>query len=66
MTTNEKAFQALVLQGIWTIIRILFITNRCYFPNEWRASAIAHMDLYGNQSEEAAKYRRETSYPELK
>lgn len=60
MSEKEIAFQALVLQGLWTIMKL---TQRTH-PDavRWRADAIWHMDLIGQQTEDAKKYRREVTF----
>lgn len=67
MTENETAFRALVLQGIWLIIKL--ITKNIPFSygsrgTYWRAEAITYMDTIGKSSETAKEYRRMESFPE--
>lgn len=59
------AFQSLVLSGIWLLIMAACAKNIYHRAGIWRARAISHFDVVGNQSEGAPKYRREETFPEL-
>jgi len=61
---RRMAFEALVLQGLWLLIR-----DNCgdfSRANGWRANALGHMDQYGNQNPGAKEYRREETFPPLR
>ena len=55
MTQREEsvAFQALVLSGICIIIRLLVMPTSAgrHAGSAWRANAIGHMDVIGQQSD---------------
>lgn len=61
---NEKerrtAFEALVLQGIWLLVRLL---KGEHLGTGWLADAISHLDVVGNQAGGAKEHRREKAFP---
>jgi hypothetical protein len=62
MTREERqtAFEALVLQALWIIIRSI---PHAINANVWRSNAIAHLDVVGNQSDGAREHRRNQGFP---
>lgn len=59
---EKVAFRALVLSGIWLILRA---SHRDHPHHRvWRADAISHMDAIGLQHDEAKAYRRQETFPE--
>lgn len=61
-TARTDMFQHLVLQGLWVLILLGFGYKSRNMATDFRASAIAFGDLYGNKNENSKKYRREISY----
>lgn len=55
-------FQHLVLAGLWVIILCLFKKNPVTQAINYQTNAIAFGDIYGNQGETAADYRRDRTY----
>jgi len=69
MTNRQErtAFTALVLSGIWMLARLQCAkyTERPYIAMSWRADAIGHMDVVGQESSEAKEYRRSDTFPPI-
>jgi hypothetical protein len=61
MNRNDM-FQHLVLNALWVLIVRAYGGNATDAALNFRSSAISFGDMYGNQSEEAKKYRREVTY----
>jgi len=55
----------LVLQALWLILLRSFGGNPRLAAAGLRGEMIRYGDQYGNQSESAPAYRRETTFPEL-
>ena len=62
---RRNTFEALVLQGLWLILRAVLGRTDTHYPGRWRDVALAHLDQNGQQGERAAEYRREIMFPEL-
>lgn len=62
---RDSDFQFLVLSGIWMIACLIW-TKNLNQALKWHSKALTHGYMYGNQSEGAEAYRKETEYPELK
>ena len=67
ISERRLCYEALVLQGIWLIIRFLICgsTFARHAAPVWRTDAIAYFDAYGVQGEDAKRVRREMSFPPL-
>lgn len=63
--SREERFQHLILMGIWFLILASVGKINRKLAYDFQSSAIAFGDEYGNQSEGAAKYRREEIYQNL-
>lgn len=66
MTTSEHdvAFRALVLSGIWLILRAVALGRMPHGAPVWRGNAISHMDTIGKQGDEAHEHRRRETFPD--
>ena len=65
LTDREErtAFTVLVLSGIWLIARAASLGKMPHDGHIWRSHAVGHMDLIGQQTDEAKEYRREITFP---
>lgn len=58
------AFEALVLQGLFAIMWLIYKQNK-NICNEFRNSSLMYLDYHGNQSEGAKEHRREKYWKEI-
>jgi hypothetical protein len=62
----DVPFRALVLSALWIIIRAAPRDRlNWHAADDWRGNAIAYMDEHGQQTDDAKKYRRLVTFPEL-
>lgn len=63
---RRTSFENLVLRGIWLLILRAFGANPRVQATSLRANMINYFDEVGNSSDDAKKYRREDTFPELR
>ncbi len=63
--SEEKFFRAIVLQALWILILCALGGRPRMRAADIRGEMIRYFDEHGNQSEGAAAYRRETTFPEI-
>lgn len=63
-TPQERrvAFEVLVLQGIWIIIRLLIAKRVPYDGQVWAGQCINYFDQVGQQHPEAKQFRRDVTF----
>lgn len=62
---RRLAFEALVLGGLWMILRAVLGRTDTHHPTNWRSNALSYMDANGVQGDDAKAYRRENGFPSL-
>lgn len=66
---RRRTFEALVLQGIWMIMRLVVLGGRYgHTVDMWRGNAIGYLDAIDQDPgdvEARKQYRRDTTFPEL-
>lgn len=61
---RQTRFEAIVLHGIWAIIRIILYKD-LHSASKFRSNTLSYLSNYGNQSDGAEKYREEETYKDI-
>lgn len=62
---RKLAFEAMVLQALWSIIWLLAHGKKPYFASDLRINMLMYLDYHGVQGDKAKELRRE-KFPEAK